>query len=153
MPDKEEKKEPTKEKKVLKLTEELEKLKEVEKTDDNIDTPPKITFEQFNEFFTANDDLDNDEIYKAFPTVNHGTLRGWKSKAKILGEKTPEGEEEEEEVAGEEVKEEAEGVKKLIEAEVVKQLKIKRKKPSRGTQQNDMLSELSIKKNWYEEMV
>lgn len=46
---------------------------------------PIITFEVFESFYAANSDLDNNEYYKAFPTVNAGTIRSWKSKARANG--------------------------------------------------------------------
>lgn len=43
---------------------------------------PVITFEVFKAFYDKNIDLDNAEYYKAFPTVNTGTVRSWKSRAR-----------------------------------------------------------------------
>lgn len=56
------------------------------------DTPsvPTITYEVFEAFHSKNPDLDNAEYYKAFPTVNTGTIRSWKSRARtITPEPTP----------------------------------------------------------------
>lgn len=41
-----------------------------------------ITFETFQSFFKSNSDLDNIEYYKQFPSVNTGTIRSWKARAK-----------------------------------------------------------------------
>jgi len=41
-----------------------------------------ITFDVFETFFSKHPDLDNAEYYKHFPTVNTGTIRSWKSRAK-----------------------------------------------------------------------
>jgi len=43
---------------------------------------PTIDFEVFETFYKKNPDLDNKEYYEAFPKVNQGTLRYWKSKAR-----------------------------------------------------------------------
>lgn len=58
-------------------------------SNDNNQEPPKdvpseptITYEVFEAFHSKNPDLDNSEYYKAFPTVNTGTIRSWKSKAR-----------------------------------------------------------------------
>lgn len=42
----------------------------------------KITYEMFEVFYKTNPDLDNKEYYEQFPTINQGTVRNWKSKAK-----------------------------------------------------------------------
>ena len=149
----EEKKEPTKEEKLALLGKELEELKKVEETKEDVTTPPKITFEQFKEFFDSNEELDNSEIYKAFPTVNQGTLRGWKSKVKLLEEIPPE--EEGEEQTGEDTptplteKE----VEQLVDEKVREALKITRKEPSKGEPVSEPVNRAVIAKNWFEEIV
>ena len=58
--------------------------------DENGASTPNITFEVFETYHSANPDLDNSEYYKAFPSVNTGTIRSWKSKARVSGsEPTP----------------------------------------------------------------
>lgn len=42
---------------------------------------PSITFEVFEMYYKQNPDLDNAEYYAAFPAVNQGTVRSWKSRA------------------------------------------------------------------------
>ena len=127
-------------------------------TDDEIEPEaPKITFEQFKEFFKANRGLDNVEIYKAFPSVKQGTLRSWKAKAKvqlIVEEASPEIEEEEppEETVEPEVSEEEEE-EKLIADAVKEALKIERKTPSEAVPSNQPLSREQITKNWFEVVV
>lgn len=41
-----------------------------------------ISYEMFQAFYKGNPDLDNAEYYQNFPTVNAGTIRSWKAKAK-----------------------------------------------------------------------
>lgn len=43
---------------------------------------PSITFNVFKAYHNENPDLDNAEYYKAFPSVNTGTIRSWKAKAR-----------------------------------------------------------------------
>jgi len=50
---------------------------------------PIITFEIFETYHAENPNLDNVEYYKAFPTVNTGTIRSWKSKARTSGSEPP----------------------------------------------------------------
>lgn len=156
MPDekeKKEKKEETKEEKLSKLKEEIKELKEEKIVKEEVEASPKITFEQFKEFFDSNKELDNSEIYKSFPTVNQGTLRGWKSKAKLLNETPPE--EEQEEQTGEETptpltKKE---IDDLVAEKVKEALKITRKEPSKAKPVSEPVNRATITKNWFEEIV
>lgn len=149
----EEKKEPTKEEKLALLGKELEELKKEEETKEDVTTPPKITFEQFKEFFDSNEELDNSEIYKAFPTVNQGTLRGWKSKANLLKEKPPEEEGEEQTGEDKPTPLTEKEVATLVDEKVREALKITRKEPSKGEPVSEPINRASITKNWFEEIV
>lgn len=41
-----------------------------------------ISFDVFETFYKENSDLDNAEYYDTFPSVNKGTIRSWKARAK-----------------------------------------------------------------------
>ena len=43
---------------------------------------PSIDFNTFKTYYSSNPDLDNAEYYQMFPSVNSGTIRSWKAKAK-----------------------------------------------------------------------
>lgn len=43
---------------------------------------PSIDFDTFKTYYSSNSDLDNAEYYQKFPSVNPGTIRSWKAKAK-----------------------------------------------------------------------
>lgn len=62
--------------------------KDSEDVHDAVSTP-SITFDVFKAYYKENTDLDNIEYYKAFPTVNSGTIRSWKAKAKTQLESEP----------------------------------------------------------------
>ena len=117
----------------------------------------KITFGQFNEFYKVNNDLDNAEIYKAFPTVKEGTLRSWKAKAKAEAELPPEDEEEVPPEEEPEVEETTPMTKKEIDDLVAKKvqeaLKIERKTPSDAVPTDQPVSRKEITKNWFEVIV
>ena len=117
----------------------------------------KITFGQFNEFYKVNNDLDNTEIYKAFPTVKEGTLRSWKAKAKAEAEAPPEPETPEAEEEEPEEEEKTPMTKKEIDDLVAKKvkeaLKIERKTPSDAVPVDQAVSREEITKNWYEVIV
>ena len=120
------------------------------------DGSPKITFGQFNEFYKVNNDLDNAEIYKAFPTIKEGTLRSWKAKAKAEAEAPPE--EVEEELPEEIVEEEKtpmtkEEIDDLVAEKVKEALKITRKTPPDAIPQDQPVSREEITKNWFEVIV
>ncbi len=125
------------------------------------DGSPKITFGQFNEFFKVNSDLDNSEIYKAFPTVKEGTLRSWKAKAKTEAEKPPEVPEEpapETEVPEEEPDKETipmteKEIADLVAKKVQEALKIDRMDPSEGIPTDEPVNRAIIAKNWHEVIV
>ena len=123
---------------------------------------PKITFGQFNEFFKVNSDLDNSEIYKAFPSVKEGTLRSWKAKAKTEAEKPPEVPEEPapEPEGEEETPEEepttpmtAKEIADLVAEKVRETLKIDRMDPSEGIPTDEPVNRAVIAKNWHEVIV
>ena len=123
-----------------------------------IEETPKITFGQFNEFYKVNNDLDNAEIYKAFPTIKEGTLRSWKAKAKAEAEAPPDVEEEEPpEVEIPEEEEKTPMTKKEIDDLVAKKvkeaLKIERKTPSDAVPTDQPVSREEITKNWFEVIV
>jgi hypothetical protein len=52
-----------------------------QESDQSKTSEPSISFEVFQEYFKTNPDLDNSEYYNAFPKVNQGTIRSWKSRA------------------------------------------------------------------------
>lgn len=113
----------------------------------------KITFGQFNEFYKVNNDLDNAEIYKAFPTVKEGTLRSWKVKAKAEAEAPPEPkvvEEPEEEEKTPMTKKE---IDDLVAKKVKEALKIERKTPPDAIPVDQAVSREEITKNWFEVIV
>jgi len=116
---------------------------------------PKITFGQFNEFYKVNNDLDNTEIYKAFPSVKEGTIRSWKAKAKAEAEAPPPELEEEEPEPEEEVptpmtKKE---IDDLVAEKIKEALKITRKEPSQAVPTDQPVSREEITKNWFEVIV
>ena len=117
----------------------------------------KITFGQFNEFYKVNNDLDNTEIYKAFPSVKEGTIRSWKAKAKAEAEAPPEDEEEVPPEPEPEVEETTPMTKKEIDDLVAKKvkeaLKIERKTPSDAVPTDQAVSREEITKNWFEVIV
>ena len=119
---------------------------------------PKITFGQFNEFYKVNNDLDNAEIYKAFPTVKEGTLRSWKAKAKLEAETPPpdvveEPDEPELEEGEESTPMTKEEIDKLVAEKVKEALKIERKAPSVAVPTDQPVSRKEITKNWFEVIV
>jgi len=119
---------------------------------------PKITFGQFNEFYKVNNDLDNAEIYKAFPTVKEGTLRSWKAKAKLEAETPPpdvveEPDEPELEEGEESTPMTKEEIDKLVAEKVKEALKIERKTPSVAVPSDQPVSREEITKNWFEVIV
>lgn len=119
---------------------------------------PKITFGQFNEFYKVNNDLDNAEIYKAFPTVKEGTLRSWKAKAKLEAETPPpdvveEPDEPELEEGEESTPMTKEEIDKLVAEKVKEALKIERKAPSVAVPSDQPVSREEITKNWFEVIV
>jgi len=48
-----------------------------------------ITFDVFETYYKQNPDLDNAEYYQKFPSVNTGTIRSWKAKAKSILKSAP----------------------------------------------------------------
>jgi hypothetical protein len=49
---------------------------------DNGTSKVSIGFDTFKTFFKDNTDLDNAEYYQSFPSVNPGTIRSWKARAR-----------------------------------------------------------------------
>ena len=55
----------------------------------DIPSEPTVTYDVFEVYYKGNPDLDNAEYYQAFPSVNPGTIRSWKSKAKTKATAEP----------------------------------------------------------------
>ena len=50
---------------------------------------PSIDFNTFKTYYDSNPDLDNAEYYQIFPSVNSGTIRSWKARAKTQIKEKP----------------------------------------------------------------